>query len=134
MVCIDFIIIIMVMHNLISFLEMQTGQTSTVPTIKVIKHPDSQLKYYGKAVTFTVSAMCTGTGRLYYQWKKDGNVIDDSNDNLPLNFKGAQSPNLFIQSYTPEYDGSYSCTISNEFDKVETKSAELGGLINSINH
>ena len=95
-------------------------------SIKIIKHPETQLKYYGKAVTLTVSV--SGVGRLCYQWKKDGvNIIDDSYSNQALNFKGAKSPNLFIQSYTPDYDGSYTCTISNEFDKVETNSAELGG-------
>ena len=98
----------------------------TEHSIKIIKHPESQLKYYGKAVTLTVSV--SGVGRLRYQWKKDGvNIIDDSNSNLALNFKGAKSPNLFIQSYTPDYHGSYTCTIRNEFDEVETNSAELGG-------
>ena len=101
-------------------------RTFTEYSIKIIKHPESQLKYYGKAVTLTVSV--SGVGRLRYQWKKDGvNIIDDSNSNLALNFKGAKSPNLFIQSYTPDYHGSYTCTIRNEFDEVETNSAELGG-------
>lgn len=76
----------------------------------------------------TLTVCVSGTGRLCYQWKKDGDdIIDDSNNNQALNFKGAKSPNLFIQSYNPDYDGSYTCAISNEFDKVETNSAELGG-------
>ena len=101
----------------------------TEHAIKIIRHPESQLKYYGKAVTLTVCV--SGAGRLCYQWKKDGvNIVDDGSNNEPeaLNFKGAKSPNLFIQSYTPDYNGSYTCAISNEFDKVETNSAELGGL------
>ena len=76
----------------------------------------------------TLTVCVSGVGRLHYQWKKDGvNIIDDSNNNQAVIFKGAKSPNLFIQSYTPDYSGSYTCVISNEFDAVETNSAELGG-------
>ena len=80
----------------------------------------------------TLTVCVTGAGRLCYQRKKDGDIIDDSNNNQALHFKGAKSPNLFIQSYTPDYDGSYTCAVSNEFHEVETNSAELGGLISAI--
>lgn len=92
-------------------------------SISIINHPQSHSTYYGMAVTLTVSA--TGPGTLHYLWKKDGAAIDDSDDNLT--FSGVNSPNLFIQSYMPIYEGSYACAISNEVEEVDTSSAELTG-------
>lgn len=110
-------------------LEKQPGDgcngVTSGQSIRIVKHPQSLLNFYGKAVTLTVSA--TGVGRLCYQRKKDGMFVDDINNDQVLNFKGAKSPNLFIQSYTPDYAGRYSCAVSNEFDQVETNSAQLGG-------
>lgn len=71
----------------------------------------------------------TGPGTLSYYWMKDGEAITD---NHPLNFSGFNTSTLSIASFSPENEGSYTCVVKNEFDLLESSTANLKGEIEII--
>ena len=88
----------------------------------ITKHPQSQSDVvYGDWVTLTVSA--TGLEPLTYQWMKDGEAITENIAHV----KHFDTPNLLIHPFSPEYEGNYTCVVSNVNKSVKSKSAELKG-------
>ena len=66
----------------------------------------------------------TGPGKLSYHWIKDEEAI--TNDSL-LNFVGFNTTTLCITSFSPEHEGSYKCVVKNEYDLLESNTADLKG-------
>ena len=81
-------------------------------------------KKYGKYVSLTVSAK--GSSHLSYKWRKDGKFIPDDK---PTPFSGANSPTLFIQSYTPNHAGNYECVVSSQTDHMKSSTIKLRGYL-----
>ena len=63
---------------------------------------------------------------LSYQWEKDGENIEVDELN---GYSGATTPDLYISSLSPEHEGSYICIVSNDFDIVNTNSANVKGMV-----
>ena len=60
-------------------------------------------------VMLTVDAL--GLGTLSYQWKKDGEHIDEAE--YP-NCSGVETATLTITPFSSEYEGNYSCLVKDE--------------------
>ena len=91
--------------------------------IIVCSNPKPQAKPYGSEVHLRVEAVGP---ILSYKWEKDGRNIEvDKLDG----YTGATTSNLCISSLSPEHEGSYICIISNDFDTVNTKSADVKGIV-----
>jgi hypothetical protein len=80
------------------------------PLIKT--QPQSQVGYWGKSVTLTVTAV--GTEPLGYQWQKDG---------TPL--VGATGSSLLLTNLQATNAGNYSVVISNDYGSVISSNAYL---------
>lgn len=63
---------------------------------------------FGKSVSFSVEA--EGVGNLSYQWRKDGENISPTTHPY---CKGAHTPTLQIVCAVPEFEGGYTCVVSN---------------------
>ena len=87
-------------------------------------NPSAQIKHCKQGTVLTVRA--SGSGSLSYQWIKNGVPITD--DALP-NCTGASSNSLRFTILLPEHSGSYKCRVSNNKDSVESKEAELEGMM-----
>ena len=93
-----------------------------LPTVITCHPPENVEKKYGNHVSLTVCAK--GSSHLSYQWKKDGKLLPNDR---PTPFSGANSPTLFIQSYTPNHAGNYECVISSQSDHVKSPAIKLRG-------
>jgi len=80
------------------------------PFIKV--QPRNQVGYWGKSVTFTVSA--SGAPPLTYQWLKDGGPVT-----------GATGSSLLLTNLQMMDAGSYSVVVSNSLGSVTSSNAYL---------
>ena len=87
---------------------------------KITTSPCDQTKMYGDEVSFTLKA--TSNGTLSYQWHKDCELITPDTHSY---CDGAMTPTLKIRAVLTEYEGTYSCLVSNEAGSVETESAQL---------
>ena len=87
---------------------------------KITTSPCDQTRIYGDKVSFTLTA--TSNGSLSYQWYKDGELITP--DTHPY-CDGAMTPTLKIRAVLTEYEGTYSCLVSNEAGSIESDSAQL---------
>lgn len=93
--------------------------------IIVCRDPKPQAEPYGSEVHLNVEAVGP---ILSYKWEKDGRSIEmDELDG----YTGATTSNLCIISLSPEHEGNYTCIISNDFDIVNTKSADVKGTVTS---
>ena len=107
----------MILYNIIS-----SHTFIGLPTVITCRPPENVEKKYGKQVNLTVCAK--GSSHLSYQWKKDGKLIPSDR---PTPFSGANSPTLFIQSYTPNHAGNYECVVSSQIDHVKSPAIKLRG-------
>ena len=80
----------------------------------ILQHPENQEVNPGTAVRFYVSA--SGTAPLLYQWKKDGQLLEDKTDK-----------NLFIDEVKQSDEGGYSVEVSN--DTKITLSSDTATLV-----
>jgi hypothetical protein len=87
-------------------------------------NPSTQIKHCKQGTVLTVRA--SGPGSLSYQWMKNGIPLTD--DTLP-NCTGAASDSLRFTVLLPEHSGRYKCRVSNKKECVESKEAELEGMI-----
>lgn len=83
--------------------------------IVIHEHPKSQTLVYKNEVSLAV--VVTGPGPLFYQWKRNGEPLMYFN-----------SPEIYISSFTPAEEGSYTCLITNDNDSEETLPATLTGM------
>jgi hypothetical protein len=74
--------------------------------------PSGTTAAYGGTASFSVTA--TGTGTLYYQWKKNGTSV-----------VGATSPSYTLSGVTLASEGSYSVTVSNAYGTAASGAATL---------
>ena len=88
---------------------------------RITTSPCDQTKIYGDEVSFSLNA--TSNGTLSYQWYKDGELV--TYDTHPY-CDGAMTPTLKIRAVLTEYEGTYSCLVSNEAGSIESDSAQLG--------
>ena len=95
---------------------------SGLPTVITCCPPENVEKKYGEHVSLTICAK--GSSHLSYQWRKDGRLLP-SDRTTP--FSGANSPTLFIQSYTPNHAGNYECVVSSQSDHVKSPAIKLRG-------
>ena len=89
-------------------------------TIKT--QPESQTKVYGRNITLSMSA--TGPGILSYKWMKNGYAIEDNN------VTGINDPVLYINNFSKEHDGEYTCVVSNEHCTLMSNPGRLKGTVN----
>ena len=88
----------------------------------------------GSKVHFSVKA--TGTGRLSYQWQKDGVSLTDGG-----RIKGASTSTLSITAVQKSDEGGYACVVSNN-DGTDTCTSvaatltlgELDTVFNAVGH
>ena len=92
--------------------------------LKIVMNPRPQIKHCKQGTVLTVRA--SGSGSLSYQWMKNGIALTD--DTLP-NCTGAASDSLRFTILSPEHSGSYKCRVSNKSECVESKEAELEGMM-----
>ena len=61
------------------------------------------------------------SGTLLYQWKKDGMVISKESglDNMST---------FHISAFSPKYEGSYMCVVSNSIGRINSNSAKIKGI------
>lgn len=73
---------------------------------------------YGDTITLSLST--EGPDTKYYQWKKDGILIDE----------GVNSSVLHINAFSSEHEGKYVCIVSNIFSsfQYQTELAEIKGI------
>jgi len=90
--------------------NVATLNTSSSPSILV--QPSSQVACEASAVAFGVEA--TGTGPLFYQWKRNGE-----------NITGANTESYSIPCVSSNDEGSYSALVSNKCGSVESDTATL---------
>ena len=64
--------------------------------------------------TVVLTAVCTGTAPMTYQWYKDGGAL-----------KGANSPNLTLRPANLSHAGAYSVTVGNTFGVAESAVANV---------
>lgn len=86
--------------------------------LRVIELPLSQRVQRGETVEFAVEA--TGYEPIAYQWRREGVAIIDGG-----RISGATSPTLRINSAEPSDSGTYTVTVGNECDEIETSPATL---------
>ena len=101
---------------------MHTHPFVGLPTVITGHPPENVEMKYGKHVSLTVYAK--GSSHLSFQWKKDGRLLPSDK---PTPFSGANSPTLFIQSYTPNHAGNYECVIRSQSDHVKSPAIKLRG-------
>lgn len=78
----------------------------------------------GNNVKLTVSV--TGFGTLSYQWMKDGE--DVTSVKYPK-CTGSDTANLSINSFSSEYEGNYSCRVTDEAGQsIESDSIKVKGI------
>lgn len=83
-----------------------------------------QLDVDGNNVTLTVEAL--GLGTLSYQWKKDGEDIDEIQ--YP-NCSGVETATLNISPFSSEYEGNYSCLVKDEAGQdIESNPINVKGI------
>lgn len=95
-----------------------TAATTTNP-VSITSQPQSRTNNAGTTATFTVGA--TGTGPLYYQWRKDGSdLVDDG-----FHIVGANLPTLSISNVLAPDAGGYSVVVTNAVSTVTSVVATL---------
>ncbi len=84
----------------------------------IASHPDSQARFVGDSVNFTVAA--SGTAPLTYQWRKNSEDIDTVAN------PSAASPTLSLTNLTlADNGGSYDCVVTNSLDSATSNPAML---------
>ena len=94
-----------------AFLTVESTPEPVTP-VEISLHPVSQTSYIQENLTLNVSA--TGTGILYYQWRKNGVPLSGSNQSY-LNF----------ESLSLNDSAQYDVVISNEAGSVTSNSSTL---------
>ena len=80
--------------------------------------PPSQSVEVTQTVTFTAKVSGKGKENFTYQWKCNGNVIEEE-----------ISDTLTIHNVTKDHLGNYECIVENEYkDSVTSNTAELSML------
>ncbi len=82
------------------------------PEPSILEQPSSQLGFWGKGITFQVSA--AGLGSLSYQWRKDGTLVPGGTDAF-----------LSLSNLQMADAGSYSVVITNMFGCITSTPAIL---------
>ena len=72
---------------------------------------------YHTPVSLSVSAI--GPGKLTYQWKRGGAVIDDED------CTGVNEATLTIKSFSLKHEGRYSCEVKCDGKVIESDPAKL---------
>jgi uncharacterized delta-60 repeat protein len=90
----------------------------------ITQQAESQTGVYSFPVSFTVAA--TGDETLFYQWRKDGVDLSDSEDG---HYSGTQTATLNLAWVDYSSDpGNYTCVVSNAFGKASSIAATLSGV------
>ncbi len=87
--------------------------------VEIVGHPQSRTNAAATTATFTVQA--TGTGPLYYQWRKDG--IDLYDDGAKI--VGATTPVLYVSNVFAADAGGYSVVVTNAISSRTSQVAIL---------
>ena len=88
----------------------------SAPTIAV--QPYNQTNSVGGVAFFGVAA--TGSSPLYYQWKRDGVLLEDG-----ATVYGANSANLILMNITVGDAGLYSVEVTNAYGSITSSNAAL---------
>ncbi|MDW7980024.1 MAG: immunoglobulin domain-containing protein [Verrucomicrobiales bacterium] len=87
--------------------------------VEIIGHPQSLTNPAGSTAVFVVQA--TGTGPLYYQWRKDGvDLLDDG-----AKIMGANLPTLYVSNVLAADMGGYSAVVTNAISSRTSQVATL---------
>ena len=86
--------------------------------IQIRNHPDSgvNIKYH-ENVMLSVHATSAGARSLCYKWERNGEDIAHPK------CSGVNTSTLFIEYFSPEHEGEYTCIVSDgeEFKSTSTK-------------
>lgn len=85
---------------------------------QVAEHPISQTRCPAAAVSFSVSAL--GTGSLQYQWRRDGQALSDGGEII-----GVRTPMLTISPAQVANAGVYDCIVTNGCGTATSNTAAL---------
>ncbi|MCH8539635.1 MAG: MBG domain-containing protein [Opitutales bacterium] len=92
--------------------EVAVTVEASIDPPQITSHPEGQTVMEGESVTFTVEA--DGEGTLLYQWRKDGEAIDE-----------ATSPTLTLDPVVLEDAGTYTVVVSNDGGDTTSDEAVL---------
>jgi hypothetical protein len=98
--------------------EIATLTVNACETPAITVHPQPREASLGGIASFSITA--SGAGPLTYQWKRDGQNLDNGNG-----IAGANTASLTIDPVAASHAGLYACTVSNACGPVTSNSALL---------
>jgi len=94
-------------------------EITQVNPVEIVAHPQSRTNTAGSTAVFTVQA--TGTGPLYYQWRKDGTDLFDDG----VKILGANLPVLYVSNVLAADIGGYNVVVTNAISSQTSQLATL---------